>query len=609
MGLEALTHSDGGTIVQPATDADWQEWVSATRTRNYTLGDPVLDWLELCGEQAGFERDDAHPQYDPRTNFTEFLFGQGRRFESAVVALLHDSNPIVTASTGPEDSRSLDKGRETFEAMCQGSPIIYQGVLFDAENRTYGIPDLLVRSDVLRDLFPEALTPQQVVEPAPDLPNAKWHYRVVDIKFRTLGLSANGDSDNASSAAAYKTQLFIYNRALGRLQGFGPPVSYLLGRGWTQGKERGSSSLDRLAPVPQSGTLARKRPISQAVAEAASWVRRVRTEGADWSILPEPSVPELYPNDSNTQDGPWHNAKRRIIEELEDLTMLWQVGAPGRLKGHEAGIYRWTDPAVSPSIVGVTGDKRQRTFKRILEVNRLPDGPSVQPERIQAMRGEWHETPELEFYVDFETVSDIADDFSNMPEKGGQVLIFMIGCGHLEGGQWSFSSFVVDSLTEPEEARIIDKWVVHMDSVRKRLAPNGPAPKLVHWSPAEVTNFETAYNSAKERQNRSDWPSPEWFDFLRQVMREEPVVVRGALAFGLKPVAKAMHKLGLIDTLWDDGPTDGLGAMVGAWWCQEEATRIGKPMSQIDLMIETVSYNEVDCKVMMEIVRYPRANH
>lgn len=53
---------------------------------------------------------------------------------------------------------------------------------------------------------------------------------------------------------------------------------------------------------------------------------------------------------------------------------------------------------------------------------------------------------------------------------------------------------------------------------------------------------------------------------------EKPMmVVRGAFQFVLKSVAKAMHTLGFIETNWKAGPTDGLGAMVGAWSCEAEA--------------------------------------
>jgi hypothetical protein len=48
---------------------------------------------------------------------------------------------------------------------------------------------------------------------------------------------------------------------------------------------------------------------------------------------------------------------------------------------------------------------------------------------------------------------------------------------------------------------------------------------------------------------------------------------------------------------------------VGACWCASEATRTSVPLGQIDLMRGIQDYNEVDCKVMMEIVRYLRRNH
>ncbi len=81
------------------------------------------------------------------------------------------------------------------------------------------------------------------------------------------------------------------------------------------------------------------------------------------------------------------------------------------------------------------------------------------------------------------------------------------------------------------------------------------------------------------------------------------------MGFGLKDMAQAMINLRLIDTSWEQGPGDGLGAMVGAWWCAEEATKLGCTLMETDLMQAIAAYNEVDCKVMMEIVRYLRGHH
>ena len=53
--------------------------------------------------------------------------------------------------------------------MRRGEPIIYQGVLRDAETRTFGSPDFLIRSDVLLELFPGSITQEAAAQPAPDL--------------------------------------------------------------------------------------------------------------------------------------------------------------------------------------------------------------------------------------------------------------------------------------------------------------------------------------------------------------------------------------------------------------------------------------------------------
>ncbi len=613
MAIDALTHTTDRRFVVPATNEDWRDWVSATSTRNHVLNDPLLDWLNLYGEQHGFQRDPSLPRYDPRTDLALFLFRQGSAFEAAVIAHLRTLTSVVTIADGPEDIRDLRKAEETFAAMVREEPVIHQGVLRDADTGTYGAPDLLVRSDELQRLFPDAITAEAASLPAPDLGSGRWHYRVVDIKFTTLGLLVDGQLDNAESAPAYKAQLFIYNRALGRLQGYLPPEAHLLGRGWRQTLKgqtyRGTNCMERLAPIAQDYSFSSGRTLAEAVRAATDWVRRVRCEGSHWTVLPEPSFDQLRPNMKNDEDSPWHAAKKRIGQELGELTLLWQVGVEKRRGANEAGVFRWADSGCTPHNVGVTGPKQAPTLQAILDVNCSNDGAPVWPDHVHTAEDEWRLEPPLEFYVDFETVQDLNDDFSLIPEKGGQTLIFMIGCGHIENGEWRYACFTVDELAEACEATIIDAWFEHMEAVRQRLNLDDDEPRLFHWSHHEPTWLETQYNSAKARHPRNDWPSPRWFDFYSRVMRSEPVVVRGAFDFGLKEVANAMHHHGLIETLWKDGPTDGLGAMVGAWSCATEAAERGCTLSETDLMQEIMRYNEVDCKAMMEIIRYLRQHH
>ena len=636
MGIDALTHrNDGSKVATPVSHDAWQQWVSAGRTRNWILNDPLIDWLQLYGRNHGYVPRQELAGYAKELDFVEFIFQKGRGFEVGILRSLQEQYEVTTIAHGYEEVRKLHKAEETYSAMAKGVPIIYQAVLWDAQNLSYGSPDFLMRSDILHQLFPESISAQEAAESAPDLGDSAWHYRVVDTKFTTLSLNSKGtELANSGSAPAFKAQLYIYNRMLGRLQGYEPPESYLLGRGWQRRQGgvpyRGTSAMEQLGPVPQNGTIANGVTIADAVEEALNWVRRVRSEGQKWQLLPEPSVPELYPNMAGAdddmmlatgadeldlddgEDGPgdrWEGVKRWLASELKELTQLWQVGVSKRKDAHSDGIYRWDDPGLTPAKVGITGPKQGAVLQQLLAVNK-GDVPPVLPLQIEKTLGEWHAARDVEFYVDFEYCSDLNDDFSKLPEKGGQPLIFMIGCGHVENGEWRFKSLAVDDLSETEEIRIIHEWMEHLSTVRERLDRANSKPRIFHWAHAEPTTLHNAHNSAWNRHHQpDDWPVLDWYDFLQKVMREEPVVVRGALGFGLKNVANAMHSQGLIETNWADSLVDGLGAMVGVWRCDEEARRLGVPMTSLPLMHEIARYNEIDCKVMMEIVRYLRANH
>lgn len=83
------------------------------------------------------------------------------------------------------------------------------------------------------------------------------------------------------------------------------------------------------------------------------------------------------------------------------------------------------------------------------------------------------------------------------------------------------------------------------------------------------------------------------------------MILRGAMGFGLKTVARSLKQHGLIETEWLDGGTDGLGAMV-AGWCADAAQMQGQFLADVALMAEDAGYNAVDCRVMVEAVRFLR---
>lgn len=600
MEPDPLTRDDEGNLAAPsAPDSEaWDDWVSATRLRGYLLRATLSDWLEAYGLEKGFVRDTDLPGYDERLQFPIFIMQKGGEFEEAVVAHIRTFHEVEAISQDRHDVRDLGAARRTVEAMAAGRPILHQAVLWNAETRTYGVADFLARSDVFDELFPGHLPPGEASRPAPGI-GAPWHYIVIDAKYTTVRLDGSGEIGSSGSAPAYKAQLYVYNDALARIQGYAPPRAFLLGRRWTQsGRGFGNNAMERLGPVRMTADLR-----AQVVA-AAEWTRRLRTEGMRWSVLPSPSVPELRPTGT---DWPWAAAASEIMERLEDPIQLWQVGPEKRDAAVRAGITSWKDPRATPESLGVNGFVYRRVLQQILDAHR-DGGPIVRPERVNAARDEWGTEPPVEFFVDFEYVSALDDDFSKFPESDADPVIFMIGCGHVENGEWAFRCFIADRLDPESEARAIDEWLAHMRETEERLA-GGAEANVFHWAPAEETNYETAWNSARKRHPEKDWPEVNWFDLLRKVVRAEPVVVRGAMGFGLKAVARALHKHGLIESLWNDSILDGMGAMVGAWRCGAEAAERGVRLADTELMGEIRAYNEVDCKALMEILRYLRARH
>jgi hypothetical protein len=588
-------------------------WVSATATRNFATDDPLLDWLNLYGETKGFRKDKDYDEYDERTDFSRFIMNKGIEFEAAVATHLSSLIPMYTVLEDGDDRSDPKLVNKTIDAMRSGSPLIYQALLSDDKSHTYGFADFLIRSDKLIELFPDSISKEESMLRAPALGNENWHYRVIDAKFTTLGFNVGGDIAISGSMWGYILQIFIYNRALGAMQGYTAPGGYLLGRKWKQRIEgenhKGSNCMDRLAYVPADYNSKSKGQISKVVEEACTWIRWVRKEGHSWDVVPHPTVSELRPNMGSKADQPWHLAKAEIDDQLKDLTSLWGVGVKKRNEANKNGILRWDQRNYTSIDVGVTGPKTSQTLNKIITLNRDISVQPVSPILIKNCDQIWREDAPLEFYVDFETVSDLNDDFSMIPFSGGQTLIFMIGCGHIENEEWKWSCFITDSLIETSEAEVIDQWLNHMRSTQARIGQTDKDPLVFHWSHAEQSTFQTSFNSAANRQPEKKWDIPNWYDFHTLVMKANPVVIRGSLGFGLKQIAKAMKKLGLIETVWGDGPTDGLGAMVGAWFAAKEALESKIPMNLVPLMKEIAEYNEVDCRVMFEIIEYLRKNH
>ena len=94
-----------------------------------------------------------------------------------------------------------------------------------------------------------------------------------------------------------------------------------------------------------------------------------------------------------------------------------------------------------------------------------------------------------------------------------------------------------------------------------------------------------------------------WVDIC-DVFQKEPIVIKGSFRFKLKHIGNAFYNNGLIKTKWnDDEMSDGFRAMIKAIELYREENNMNNTNRYFKKIID---YNEVDCKVIWEIVKYLR---
>lgn len=565
------------------------DWVSATKTRNFLLKDTLLDWLDTYYYDQEAEQG---------SQFTNYILQKGIEFEHEVLQNIRSrfgDNLVITVSTKAEDCHNPVFYQKTIDEIKKGTPFIYQGVLRNESNKTYGIPDLLVRSDHLNKLVTTRVLPDQECIIGCTFHEC-YHYRVIDIKFSTLNLRCDSRHLlNSKNYPAYKAQLWIYTQALGCVQGYTPNESYILGRKWSYishgEKFSGNGWFDKLGVINYSKQDSNYKEQTEA---AINWIRDLREYGNNWCIDP-PNHDMLYPNMKNQMDGKWHRLKTRLAEKNDEITQVWYCGVDSRnfaIKNH--GISKWSDPECCSQSMNIRGEYRAPIIDQILKVNRSKRR-KILPKVVTNNLHNWKTESKLEVYLDIETISDIFDDFDyTQPVSTPGNQIFMIGVGYYHQKEWKYHCLLVDRIGFDEEFRILTE----LDNLLETLCVETGAsfPVIYHWGHIEQTQIEKSMD-----RHGLELELGRFIDFL-QVMKEEPIVIKGAFNFGLKSVAKALKKHGFIGSDWtSDDVSNGMDAMVLIDKLDRKATELCVSLSKLPEIKELIRYNEMDCKTMSEI--------
>ncbi len=528
--------------------------ISATSIRNYMLNDPIIDYFK----ESKIKSINDTPQKRRKVNediFFNYITNMGIEFEKEVINKIKQEFDVIRVVNNSLIFK--EHYNKTIQLLNNKTPIIYQGVVYNDDDNSYGIPDLIIRSDYMNKIFKQEIINSEEI-----------YYVIVDIKCVSIPFTANRINIlNSDNIPANKGQLCIYTSALNKMLNTNVMKAYILG------KDNKIGTIDYLGFDSKYLTKTK---------DAIKWIKTVRNESYNWELLPRPSKKELYPNMKNDKDYEYHTLKEELGKEIDEITMVWNCGIKNRNIAHSKGIFKWSDSRFNTKIMNMKDSKITKTINEILDINRQ-DEILIKPNRINYDKIKWEDKDDiLNCYLDFETINQICEK---------EQIVFMIGLGYNKNGNWTYKSFVINKKDNNNELNILLEFKNYIEEIL--IQENKKQVKLFHWSNAEVN----IYNNLKDKY-KIIIDNIIFYD-LYQVFVNEPIVIKGALNYSLKTIAKALYDNKLINTIWDNNIcSNGLNAMIMA---NDLYNKNVKNIKTNKIMKGIIKYNEVDCRVLFDI--------
>jgi len=607
------------------------KWIPISKTRNASLKDYCMDWFDMYNikniDDKPIKKSVKIKNKEEKDTFLSFLLTKGCEFENKIITIIKDKfpNDFIQIANSYE-AKQISKYKDTISAMKNNIPIIYQGVLHNTKNRTYGCPDLIIRTDFLNKIF----TNVPVIEDN--------KYCIIDIKWSQIHFNSNMITiRNSLNVKPFKTQIILYNIALGQAFykcGFQfnkkyPNYCYILGKGWLMERSENKKKIINISedPFDRLGVIDiedNDKDYIDVVNESLIWYRKLITDGDKWTINP-PSNNYLFPNMCNTLDTQYHKLKLDIAEKIFEITHIWQCGVNHRENAINNNIYSWNDPSLTTEILGVKGDYTKKIVNKILEINRNEYKDIIYPKKFKDNTANW-KSSKLKLYIDFETISGIffdkeikhsINDEKNKEEKDKRVyndrvykdILFMIGLVIRNENEIKNENkiknekFILNDLSINNRKELILNFIKKINNIATENKWNEKTLPLFHYGSFENSTF---YKTCKFLNINVEKESKFKLKFidLSNILRKETFSIKGALNYSLKSIVKAMYKNNISTLNYETKEEKSVkiltaeDAMYYAWKYYTDNTN-----NKNENIIDGISkYNTIDCLALDEIM-------
>ena len=300
---------------------------------------------------------------------------------------------------------------------------------------------------------------------------------------------------------------------------------------------------------------------------------------------------------NNKYDYPWRSFKEQLASDNGEITSVWMMGPKNRRFALQKGIYSWKNRKCNSKILKASKGKQGYIVDKILKINRQKR-KLIDPPTLQDPGEEWLSPAKLEFFIDFETWNGAIDSLEESTFANNNQLCYLIG---VMDNQGQYKKFVADRLTTQHEGHMVKEFVKYIPHQISKAKVNETEVNFYHWSKAE----QIWWGNMKQRHSVNLFCN--WIDLL-EIFQTEPIVIKGSLTYSLKDIAKAMFNNKMISSTWSTD-LDALGTMVLVQQADEKACLERSSLVTSEEINRISQYNQVDVKVLLEILNYLRSKY
>lgn len=624
--------------------------ISATNISDFLMDDPILSYFKMLRRKDETRLynevfSDIITKREFKENEDSELFElakrfrKGDQFEEIIVNKLKKAFPDKHIDLTDNRVRFFKQNNwncafeKTKKAIFDGIPIIFQAVLVNPDNNTRGVADILVRADYLNKIVfdNEYNNPANLTDSEQKIKvKGTIHpvYYVIDIKWSTLDLAANSPNLwNSHRMPANKGQVLVYNIALGKVQGYTPTKSYILGRTYKRTKSRVTTV--NYSPFSYLGIVdfdIYDKSYFDRVIKAMADYRTMANNFRNYKLFDgrnnQPNTPFLKPNMNNHYDQPWHYIKKKVALKQRNLTIIPFVSKHQSETGESNGYVAYDQEGIRSEHLGIKSDSyRGKIVNSNFKVNRKNVRFEIAPQKLTDNTFGWQTYVPYEFFIDFEMTNvdldpDVSPLLDNEARKENSSYTFLIGVYHVHKGEQIYKPFILESRTREDQIKLysdVYNYVTEQATkIRKyHSITNDYNPRVYCWGNAEISEMKRQLN---HKQFNFMVTKLDWIDYNKVLMKEGFAVTK-AFGTSLKKIVPVLHEHGCIESTYEgESITSGMGAcVVGNTYYKVKENKEKYDQNSLNAvenqMKEVIKYNKVDCKVIHEILTYIRANH